>query len=55
MGVQSIMRVWFEFEAIGTDGDHVHLFWGAAPRYSTSRIMQIIKKHYGKRIVQSLS
>ena len=36
-------RYWFEFEAIGTDGDHVHLFVGAAPRYAPSRIMQIIK------------
>ena len=37
-------RYWFEFKAIGTDGDHVHLFVGAAPRYSPSRIMQIIKR-----------
>lgn len=36
-------RYWFEFKAIGTDGDHVHLFVGAAPRYAPSRIMQIIK------------
>ena len=36
-------RYWFEFEAIGTDGDHVPLFVGAAPRYAPSRIMQIIK------------
>ena len=36
-------RYWFEFKAIGTDGDHVHLFLGTAPRYSSSRIMQIIK------------
>ena len=36
-------RYWFEFKAIGTDGDHVHLFVGAAPRYARSRIMQIIK------------
>ena len=36
-------RYWFEFTAIGTDGDHVHLFLGAVPRYSPSRIMQIIK------------
>jgi putative transposase len=28
-------RYWFEFDAIGTDGDHVHIFVGAAPRYST--------------------
>ena len=36
-------RYWFEFKAIGADGDHVHLFVGAAPRYAPSRIMQIIK------------
>ena len=33
----------FDFDAIGTDGDHVHIFVGAAPRYSPSRIMQIVK------------
>jgi putative transposase len=31
-------RYWFEFDAIGTDGDHVHIFVGAAPRYSPSAI-----------------
>jgi len=36
-------RYHFDFDAIGTDGDHVHVFVGAAPRYSPSRIMQIIK------------
>ena len=36
-------RYWFEFDSIGTDGDHVHILVGAAPRYSPSRIMQIIK------------
>jgi putative transposase len=36
-------RYWFQFDAIGTDGDHVHILVGAAPRYSPSRIMQIIK------------
>ncbi len=36
-------RYWFLFDAIGTDGDHVHIFIGAAPRYSPSRIMQIVK------------
>ena len=36
-------RYWFQFDAIGTDGDHIHIFVGAAPRYSPSRIMQIIK------------
>ena len=36
-------RYHFDFDAIGTDGDHVHVFVGAAPRYSPSRIVQIIK------------
>jgi putative transposase len=36
-------RYWFDFDAIGTDGDHVHVFVGAAPRYSPSKVMQIIK------------
>jgi putative transposase len=36
-------RYWFDFDAIGTDGDHVHIFVGAAPRYSPSKVMQIIK------------
>ena len=36
-------RYCFDFDAIGTDGDHVHIFIGAAPKYSPSRIMQIVK------------
>jgi len=36
-------RYYFEFDAIGTDGDHVHIFVGAAPRYSPSKVMQIVK------------
>jgi len=36
-------RYYFEFEKIGSDGDHVHIFVGAAPRYSPSRVMQIVK------------
>lgn len=36
-------RYWFEFDAIGTDGDHVHIFVGSEPKYSPSRVMQIIK------------
>ena len=30
-------------EELETDGDHVHLFVGAAPKSSPSRIMQILK------------
>jgi putative transposase len=33
----------FFFEAIGTDGDHVHLFVGAAPKYAASEVVGTIK------------
>ena len=36
-------RYWFKFDAIGMEGNHFHIVVGAAPRYSPSRIMQIIK------------
>jgi putative transposase len=36
-------RYWFEMEEMGTDGDHVHLFVGAAPKYSPSKVMQTVK------------
>ena len=36
-------RYWFELEEMGTDGDHVHVFVGAAPKYAPSRVMQILK------------
>jgi putative transposase len=32
-------RYWFEFDEVGTDGDHVHVFVGAAPKWAPSRIM----------------
>jgi putative transposase len=41
--VQKSVGYWFDFDAIGTDGDHVHIFVGAAPRYSPSKVMQIVK------------
>jgi putative transposase len=36
-------RYWFEIEEMGTDGDHIHVFVGAAPKYAPSRVMQILK------------
>ena len=36
-------RYCFEFDAIGSDGEHVHLFVEAEPKYSPSKIMQIMK------------
>ena len=43
-------KYWFDFDAIGTDGDHLHIFVGAAPRYSPSRVMQIIKSITAREI-----
>ena len=43
-------RYCFEFDAIGSDGDHVHLFVGAEPKYSPSKIMQIIKSITARQI-----
>ncbi len=42
-------RYWFEFDAMGTDGDHVHVFVGA-PRYTPTNVMQIIKSITAKNI-----
>ena len=36
-------RYWLEIEEMGTDGDHIPLFVGAAPKYAPSRVMQILK------------
>ena len=46
-------RYWFEFDAIGTDGDHVHIFVGAAPKYSPYKIMQIIKSISAKQMFKT--
>jgi len=43
-------RYWFEFDAIGTDGDHVHLFVGVEPKYSSSKVMQILKSITARQI-----
>ena len=48
---QFLKRTWaeiaeryeFKLDEMGTDGDHVHVFVGAAPRYAPSRVMQILK------------
>ncbi len=36
-------RYYFKFDALGSDGDHLHIVVEGAPRYSPSRIMQICK------------
>ena len=37
-------------ETFGTDGNHAHLFLGAAPRYSPARIAEILKSISAKEI-----
>jgi len=46
-------RYQFVFDAIGTDGDHVHVFIGAEPKYAPSKIMQIIKSITAKQIFKA--
>lgn len=36
-------RYYLNFDALGVDGDHLHIVIEGAPRYSPSRIMQICK------------
>jgi len=43
-------RYWFKFEAIGLENNHFHIVVGAAPRYSPSQIMQIVKSISAKMI-----
>jgi putative transposase len=41
-------RYYLHFDALGSDGDHLHLVVEGAPRYSPSTIMQICKSILGK-------
>ena len=41
-------RYELDIEELGSDGDHVHILVSAAPRYSPSRVMQIIKSITGR-------
>jgi putative transposase len=43
-------RYFFEFDAIGCDVDYLHLFVGSEPKYSPSRVMQIIKSIAARKI-----
>ena len=40
-------RYCFEFDAIGTDGDHVHIFVGSEPKLFTVEGYADHKKHCG--------
>jgi putative transposase len=43
-------RYEFWLDTIGTDGNHIHVFVGAYPRYAPSRIAEIMKSFSAKQI-----
>lgn len=43
-------RYWFEIIELGTDGNHLHAFIQAAPRYAPATIAQIIKSISAKEL-----
>ena len=43
-------RYGFEMEEIGSDGDHIHILVSSPPRYSPSKVMQIIKSITAKKM-----
>jgi len=43
-------RYYLTFDALGSDGNHLHLVVEGAPRYAPSRIMQICKSILAKQI-----
>ena len=47
--IEELAERWeFEIEEIGSDGDHIHLLLSAPPRYSPSKIMNVIKGTTGR-------
>ena len=46
-------RYYFKFDAIGIDGDHFHIVLGAAPSYSPSQIMGMIKSWSARLIFKN--
>lgn len=51
--LETAERYEFKIEEMGTDGDHVHVFVGAAPRYAPSRVMQILKSITAREIFKA--
>lgn len=47
------LKYWLEIDEIWTDGDHVHVFVWAAPRYSPSKIVQILKSLTAKEMFKA--
>ena len=45
-------RYEFALESVGCDGNHVHVFVGAAPRYSPSQVMQVLKSLTARQLFE---
>ena len=43
-------RYYLHFDALGSDGDHLHMVIEGAPRYAPSNIMQICKSILAKQV-----
>lgn len=43
-------RYYFYFEALGSDGDHLHIVVECAPKHSPSEVMQICKSILAKQV-----
>jgi len=48
-------RYCFNFNAIATDGDHVHIFVGAAPKYSPEWVMQKVKSMVAREFLKKFA
>lgn len=40
------------FDTVGTDGDHIHLFIDAAPKYSPSEVFRIVKSITARQLFE---
>ena len=45
-------RYEFVLDSMGCDGNHVHVFIGATPRYSPSHVMQVLKSITAKQLFE---
>src|SRR3989338_2500636 len=43
-------RYAFELDTMATDGNHIHVFLGAPPRYSPAKIAEILKTISAKEV-----
>lgn len=47
------LRYWYKMEEAGTDGDHVHVFVEAAPKWAPSGVMQALKSISAKEMFKA--